>query len=131
MGVIFASLFGQPSSVEGFWVLLVLILSFAFVYLSFYRMRFRITTEGVWASMPPFSYGVKYSEIERVYIDKTPFWMGWGLRLWWRRIAFVSRHGSAVVIRKKEGVFRTFMLSSRGPDKFVGMISNKVLIKEG
>jgi hypothetical protein len=44
--------------------------------------------------------------------------MGLGLRIWWRKLAFVSIHKSAVVIEKKKGVFRTLMLTTGDPEKF-------------
>jgi len=110
-----------------FLVLLILYLFIIIGFLwSFLNMRYRLTTEGVEATMPPFTYRVKYSEIDEVNLEKVPFWMGWGLRLWWRRIGFISIHKMSVVIRKKEGVFRSFWLSTMDAEKFADMLKEKM-----
>jgi hypothetical protein len=111
---------------EGFQIVAIVTAVVAYAYWSFFNMKFRITTEGVEASMPPFSHVVKYPNIDDVYVDKVPWWTGWGLRLWWRRIAFVSRHGAAVVVKKKSGIFRTFMLSTKDPENFARMIRDNM-----
>jgi hypothetical protein len=89
-------------------------------------MRYRLTTEGVEATMPPFTHRVKYSEIDEVDIEKVPLWMGWGLRLWWRRIGFISMHKKSVVIRKKKGVFKNFWLSTNDSEKFAVMLKEQM-----
>ncbi|MFQ6105718.1 MAG: hypothetical protein ACE5NL_01445 [Candidatus Hydrothermarchaeaceae archaeon] len=110
-----------PHGAGSFQIVAILTLIVALAFWSFFTMRFRITTLGVEASMVPFSYGVKYEEIEDVYVDKVPWWIGWGLRLWWR-IAFISMHKPSVVIKKKSGVFRTFILSTKDPENFAKKI---------
>lgn len=117
---------GDNSASESFQLIAIIVVLIAFAFWSFFNMRFRITTAGVEASMIPFSYKVKYEEIDDVYVDKIPWWIGWGLRLWWRRIAFVSGHGSAVVIKKKTGIFKTFVLSAKDPEDFAKMIRDKM-----
>jgi hypothetical protein len=106
----------------GFYIIVAVSAIIACAFWSFFNMEFRITTVGVEASMPPFSYGVKFEEIEDVYIYKVPWWMGWGLRMWGRRIGFISRHGPALAIKKKSGVFRKLILSTKDPESFAGMI---------
>jgi hypothetical protein len=109
-----------------FYGLLVVTLSIALTFWSFLNMRYRLTTEGVEATMQPFTYRVKYAEIDDVYLEKVPLWMGWGIRMWWRRIGFISMHNMAVVVRKKNGVFRNFWLSTLDSEKFAEMINEKM-----
>ncbi len=104
---------------EGFWVLLFVTVLLVLVFWSFLNMRFRITTEGVEASMPPFTYRVKFSDIEDVSLVKPPFWIGWGLRIWWRgTIGFVSMHKVCVVVRRRGGFFNCFWLSTWDSEGF-------------
>lgn len=109
-----------------FWVLLIVTVVMVLVFWSFFNMRYRITDVGVEASMSPFSHSVKFEDIEDVYLDKVPFWMGWGLRMWWRRIGFISMHKVAVVVRKKRGFFRNFWLSTEDSEKFSKMIEERM-----
>ncbi len=112
---------------EGFWVLLFVTVLLVLVFWSFFNMGFRITTEGVEASMPPFIYRVKFSDIEDVSLVKPPFWIGWGLRIWWRgNIGFISMHKVSVVVRRRGGFFRCFWLSVWDCEEFVGLIREQM-----
>ncbi|MHC4397622.1 MAG: hypothetical protein ACYS1A_18415 [Planctomycetota bacterium] len=93
---------------------------------SFFNMRFRVTAEGVGASMFPFSHRVAYDNIGEVHvIDKIPWYVGWGLRIWKRRLAFVSMHKSAVAVEKKKGIFKTLVMTTSDPEKFIEIIESK------
>jgi len=93
---------------------------------TFFRMRFRITTEGVEAWMAPFTHRVKYDEIDYIKIKDVPWYVGWGMRIWGRRIGFISMHKPSVYIKKKGGFFRTFVLSSSDPENFQKMIEEQM-----
>ncbi len=97
-----------------------------FTFWTFFNMRFRITTEGVEAWMAPFTYRVKYDDIEYVKIKNIPWYVGWGLRIWGRRIGFISMHKPSVFIKKKSGVFRTFVLSATDHENFQKMIEEQL-----
>ncbi|MEE9595090.1 MAG: hypothetical protein V3V92_06795 [Candidatus Hydrothermarchaeales archaeon] len=98
-----------------------------FAYWSYFNMRFRITTEGVEAVMVPFTHRVSYGEITEVrVIDKIPWYVGWGLRIWMRRLAYVSMHKSAVAIDKKKGIFKTLVLTTENPERFAEMINQRM-----
>lgn len=86
---------------------------------SFFNMRFRVTTEGIEAVAVPFTFKVPYTDIKEVRVmDKIPWYVGWGMRIWGRKLAYVSIHGSAVVIEKKRGVFKALLLTAKDPEKF-------------
>jgi len=93
---------------------------------SFFNMRFRITTEGVEAVMFPFTGRAKFSEITDVRLGRTPWYSGWGIRYWGRRLAFVSRRGPAVFIKKRKGVFHTLVLTPRDPEGFAEMVRGQI-----
>jgi hypothetical protein len=94
-------------------------------YWSFFNMRFRITSKGVEAIMPPFTYRISFNEIKKVrVIEKIPWYVGWGLRIWRRRLAYVSMHKPAVEIEKKNGVFRALVLTTRDPEKFIEILTS-------
>ncbi len=76
--------------------------------------------------MAPFTYRVKFGEIEYVKIKDVPWYVGWGMRIWGRRIAFLSTHKPSVHIKKKGGIFRTFVLSARAPEEFIGKIKEEM-----
>ena len=111
---------------EAFDVLALTTAIIAIAALSFFNMRFRVTTEGVEASMFPFTHRVAYDNIDRVHvIDKIPWYVGWGLRIWKRRLAFVSTHKSAVAVEKKKGIFKTLVLTTSDPEKFIEIIDSQ------
>lgn len=100
----------------------IVLIVITLVYVFFLRMRYRITDEGVIAIMPPLNYKVAYEDILDIYVDDVPWWMGWGLRIWKRRIGFISMHKPSVHIKKKKGFFRTIILSSQDPETFMKMV---------
>ncbi|MEE8168370.1 MAG: hypothetical protein V3T58_05815 [Candidatus Hydrothermarchaeales archaeon] len=115
---------GTSKGFEGIAIVTAII---AFLFWSFFNMRFRITTDGVEAVMVPFTFRVPYGEIKEVHvIEKIPWYVGWGLRIWRRRLAYVSMHKSAVAIEKKKGIFTTLVLTTEDPEKFAEMIREKI-----
>ena len=108
---------------DGFFVLNFVLIIYCLAMWSFFSMKFTITDSSVEAVMLPFRYRLSFSKIEDVTtIDRIPWYVGWGLRLWGRRLAFVSMHKKAVVIEKKKGVFRRLVLTTQNPDDFVGRL---------
>lgn len=108
---------------NGYFVLNFVLIIYCLAMWSFFSMKFTITDNSVEAVMPPFRYRLPFSEIEDVTtIDRIPWYVGWGLRLWGRRLAFVSMHKKAVVVEKKKGVFRRLVLTTQNPDDFVGRL---------
>jgi|GEM_PF-951592 hypothetical protein len=90
---------------------------------SFLNIKFRITGNSVEALMPPFKFTIPFNEITNVKtVEKIPWYVGWGLRLWGRRIAFVSMHKKAVIVEKKNGFFRGLVLTTQDPDEFIKKI---------
>ncbi|MFQ5976046.1 MAG: hypothetical protein ACE5J5_07015 [Candidatus Hydrothermarchaeales archaeon] len=112
---------------EGFWILLIVTLFIVLVFQSFFNMRYSITTEGVTAFMWPFSFSVRFEDIEDIYLAKPSFWVGWGMRMWWgRNIGYISMHKVSVVIKKKKGFHRNFWLSTLDSEGFRGMIEERM-----
>ncbi len=112
---------------DGLGVLATVTAIVAFAFWSFFNMRFRITTEGVEAVMTPFTSRVSYRDIREVHvIDKIPWYVGWGLRIWGRRLAYVSMHKPAVAIEKKKGIFKTLVLTTEDPERFAEMIRERM-----
>ena len=82
-------------------------------------MKFLITSRSVVAVFPPFRYSVSFSDISSVELmDEFPWYMGWGVRIWGRKLIFAGKHAKAVAIRKNKGFFRTVVLVSESPDEF-------------
>lgn len=109
------------------FILLLVVLIYSLAMWSFFNMRFRISDSSVEAVMPPFKYRVLFSEIKYVKtIDKIPWYIGWGMRLWGRGLAFVSKHKKAVVIGKDTGFFRRFIMTAQDPDEFVMILKKKM-----
>jgi hypothetical protein len=98
----------------------------SFTVSGFFKMKFMITDEGVEAVMPPFSYRVLFSEIKEVSTTDIPWYVGWGLRIWGRRLAFVSMHKKAVKIEKENGFFKVLVLTTRNPDEFVKKVRGRM-----
>lgn len=112
---------------KGTWSLAIITTVIAFMAWSFFYMRFRVTTEGVEAVMPPFTFKVPYEDIKGVHVmDKIPWYVSWGMRIWGRKLAYVSIHGPAVVIEKKRGVFKALLLTAENPEKFAIRIKEQM-----
>jgi hypothetical protein len=116
---------GVHGTSEGFWVLGAVTVVLVFTSWSFFNMRFRITTEGVEAVMFPFTSKVPYQNIRDVHVIGIPWYVGWGLRIWGRRLAYVSMHKPAVAVEKKKGIFRTLVLTTEDPVEFARMIQDR------
>ncbi len=100
---------------------------YAFVMWGFFSMKFRITNDGLEAVMPPFKYGIPFSKIKDVRtIENIPWYAGWGLRLWGRRLAFISMRRSAVLIEKKKGFFRELILTTQNPEEFIKRLEKEM-----
>jgi len=52
--------------------------------------------------------------------------VGWGVRLWGRRLAFVSMRKSAVEIEKRSGFFKRLVLITQNPEEFVKTIKENL-----
>jgi len=112
---------------KGTRILAIVTVIIAWAYWSFFNMRFRISNKGVEAVMSPFTHKVAFSDMKEVrVIEKIPWYVGWGLRLWGRRLAYVSMHKSAVAIDKKKGIFKTLVLTAEDPERFAEMINQRM-----
>ncbi len=101
---------------------------YALIMWGFFSMKFRITDNGVEAVMPPFRYSIPFSEIKSVRtIENTPWYAGWGVHLWGRRLLFVSMRKSAVEIEKKSGFFRKIILTAQDPDGFIKKLKEEMV----
>jgi hypothetical protein len=80
-------------------------------------MRFIITDRHVQARMPPFWTTVPFTNITNVStIDRIPWYIGFGIRIWGRSIVYTGSHGKSVVIEKDKGFFRKLILSAKDAD---------------
>ena len=121
----FIAVFRKPEQAQ-FALLLAVSIS-ALVMWSFFNIKFRITTDGVEAAMPPFRYRIPFSEIKDVKtIEDIPWYAGWGLRLWGRRLAFISMRKSAVLIEKEKGFFRKLILTTQNPEDFIKTLKKEM-----
>lgn len=99
---------------------IIMVFISAIVTLSFFNIRFRITTYGVEAVMPPFKYSIPFSEIKELKtIEDVPWYAGWGLRMLGRMLAFISMRKNAVLIVKEKGFFRKLILTTQNPEDFI------------
>ncbi len=122
----FIAVFGKAPEQAEFALLLAVSIS-ALVMWSFFSIKFRITNDGVEAVMPPFKYSIPFSEIKEIKtIGDIPWYAGWGLRLWGRRLAFISMRKSAVLIEKKKGFFRKLILTTQNPEEFIKKLKEEM-----
>ncbi len=100
---------------------------YAFAMWGFFSMKFRINDNSVEAVMPPFKYRIPFSEIKDVRTtENIPWYVGWGLRLWGRRLSFVSMHKRAVLIEKEKGFFRKLILTTQNPEEFIKKLKEEM-----
>lgn len=126
---VFGGYFGfEKAPEQAQFALLLAVSIYALIMWGFFSMKFRITDSGVEAVMPPFKYGIPFSEIKDVkIIENIPWYVGWGVRLWGRRLAFVSMRKSAVEIEKKSGFFRKIILTAQDPDRFIKKLKEEMV----
>ncbi len=121
----FIAVFTKPQEAE--FTLLSIVSISALVMWSFFSIRFRITNDGVEAVMPPFKYSIPFSEIKEMKtIEDIPWYAGWGLRMWGRRLAFISMRKSSVLIEKKKGFFRKLILTTQNPEEFIKKLKEEM-----
>jgi hypothetical protein len=125
---VFGHYFGlQKAPEQAEFALLLAVSISAMVMWSFFSIKFRITNDGVEAVMPPFKYRIPFSEIKEMKtIEDIPWYAGWGLRMWGRRLAFISMRKSAVLIEKKKGFFRKLILTTQNPEEFIKRLKEEM-----
>ncbi len=108
-------------------VLLSAVTLYALIMWGFFSMKFRITDNGIEAVMPPFKYSIPFSEIKEIKtIEDIPWYAGWGLRMWGRRLAFISMRKSAILIEKEKGFFRKLILTTQNPEEFIKKLNREM-----
>ncbi len=124
----FGHLVGSRKAPEQAQLTLLLAASFyALIMWGFFSMKFRITYNGVEAVMPPFKYKIPFSDIKEVKtIENIPWYVGWGLRMWGRNLAFISMRKRAVAIEKKKGFFRKLILTVQNPEGFMERLKEEM-----
>jgi len=72
----------------------------------------------------PFKCEIPISEIKEVkIIEHIPWYIGWGLRVWFgRKLYFAIHHSKSVEIEKKRGYWRKIILSVKNPEKFIRIV---------
>lgn len=125
---VFGHFFGFENAPEQAQFALLLAVSiYALIMWGFFSMKFGITDNGVEAVMPPFKYIIPFTEIKEVKtIDNIPWYAGWGLRMWGRRLAFISMRKSAVLIEKNKGFFRKLILTTQNPEEFIKRLEEEM-----
>jgi len=99
---------------------------FAFAMWSIFRMKFRITNNSVDIILPPFKYRILFSDIKDVKAIEYSWFKGYGLRLWERKLLFISMRKSAVAIEKKSGFFRKVILTTWNPEDFIKRLKEEM-----
>ncbi len=123
----FGDYFGiEKEPFEGQFILILVVMILSLAVWNFIKLKFRIKEKSVEAVMPIFSYRVLFSEIKKVSTTDIPWYVGWGLRIWGRRLAFVSMHKKAVKIEKENGFFKALVLTTRNPDEFVKIVRERI-----
>ncbi|MGB8216347.1 MAG: hypothetical protein WCE94_03505 [Candidatus Methanoperedens sp.] len=125
---VFGHFFGfQNAPEQAQFALLLAVSIYTLTMWGFFSVKFRIMGSGVEAVMPPFKYSIPFSEIKEVkIIDNVPWYAGWGVRLWGRRLAFISMRKSAVSIEKKKGFFRKLILTTQNPEDFIKRLKEEI-----
>ncbi len=125
---VFCHYFGlQKAPEQAQFALLLAASLYALVMWSFFSIKFRITTYSIEAVMPPFKYSIPFSEIKEMKtIEAVPWYAGWGVRMWGRRLAFISMRRSAVLIEKKKGFFRKLILTTQNPEEFIKRLKEEM-----
>ena len=94
-------------------------------WLLFLPCYFKIYEDKVEAYFWPYRHIIPISKITEIkVIERIPWCVGWGLRIdpFERKLYFAIHHGKSVEIRKKDGLWRSVVLSTKDPEKFVSTI---------
>ena len=100
-------------------------------HLLFFPAHFRIYNDKIEAYLWPFKYEIPISDIVNVkIINKIPWYVGWGLKIWFgRKLYFAIHHGKSIEIERKNSYWRKIILSVKDPEKIVKLIKSKILGK--
>lgn len=124
---VFGHFFGfKKVSDKDQYALLLTVSIFAFAMWSIFSMKFRITNTSVEVVLPPFNYRILISDIKEVKTIEYSWFKGYGLRLWERKLAFISMRKSAVLIEKKKGFFRKLILTTQNPEEFIKKLKEEM-----
>jgi len=89
----------------------------------FFNIEFAIANDAVVASFGDYSYTIPIRNIKSIQVvKKVPFCVGWGLRMYKGKVAFVSTHSKGVYIKLRSGPFKEIILTTRDPHDFVKRI---------
>ena len=94
-------------------------------WLLFLPSYFRIYGDSVEAYFWLYRFIIPISEIEEVrIIEKIPWYVGWGLRidLFRRKLYLAIHHGRSVEIKKRNGYWKSIVLSIKDPEKFISIV---------
>jgi hypothetical protein len=125
---VFGDSFGlEKAPDQAQFTLLLAVSIYALAMWNFFSMKFRITNNVVEAVMPPFKFSIPFSEIKEVKtIENISWYAGLGVRLWGRKLAFISMRKSAVEIEKKKGFFRKLILTTQNPEDFIKRLTEEM-----
>lgn len=97
----------------------VMVLFFRF----FFNIEFAVTNDAIEARFGDYNYRIPVKNIKSIrVIHSVPFYVGWGLRMYKGKVAFVSEHSRGVYIELKSGPFKEVVLTTRDPAEFVQRI---------
>lgn len=119
----------MSSTDSGFILLSSVLLVLIFVLLNIRRLKIRISPGEVKVGYGIFSKTIPDAEIEDCYADTTStvLYGGWGIRLsrvdGFNRLVFNTMGDSRVVIRRKTGLFREIVVSTKNPDRIVNHLT--------
>ncbi len=93
-----------------------------YVVAALYLMEYRVTPAHLEIVYPPFTYRIDRRSISSVQVHSTPWWLGVGIKILGRRIAFTTRLGNVVDIEKQSGFFHNVWLTPDEPEAFVARL---------
>ena len=131
--ILWVLLFITGIPVIGLIILTVTTIIILIVMWFFLSMKFIITDLGIFATFGPTKYKIRLKDIDHIKPikkSKLHWYTGWGIRLWriegkWA-MAFVSQIKDSVFIKKRQGVFRNIILTTKNPIDFIKRVKMRM-----
>jgi hypothetical protein len=94
-------------------------------WLLFIPSYFKVYEDRIEAYFWPYKHVTPISEIEEIKIvERIPWYVGWGLRIdpFKKKIYFAIHHGRSVEIKRRNGYWKSIILSVKNPEEFASII---------
>lgn len=96
-------------------------------YRLLFPISFKIYEDRVEAYFWPYRHTTPISDIKKIsFVERIPWYYGWGLRILAGTLYFAIHHGKSIEIERESGYWKKIVLSVKDPEKFMSIVKEKM-----